>query len=69
MKSGRYSVRELLADGDIGVLCVPEIQRDYVWGKDNVEPYQYDHAAADVNTDGSITIADVTALVNVILGK
>ena len=42
MKSGRYSVRELLADGDIGVLCVPEIQRDYVWGKDNVEPFLKD---------------------------
>ena len=42
MKSGRYSVREILADGDIGVLCVPEIQRDYVWGKDNVEPFLRD---------------------------
>lgn len=42
MKSGRYSVRDLLADGDIGVLCVPEIQRDYVWGKDNVVPFLRD---------------------------
>ena len=42
MKSGRYSVREILADGDIGVLCVPEIQRDYVWGRDNVVPFLRD---------------------------
>lgn len=50
MKSGRYSVRELLADGDIGVLCVPEIQRDYVWGKDSVEPFLKDIiAGADEN--------------------
>ena len=40
-----------------------------ILGKDNVEPYQYDHVAADVNADGSVTIADVTALVNKILGK
>lgn len=30
---------------------------------------EYDLNAADVNKDSSITIADVTALVNIILGK
>jgi len=30
---------------------------------------QHKSRLADVNTDGSITIADVTALVNIILGK
>jgi hypothetical protein len=28
-----------------------------------------DHEVADVNSDGKVTIADVTALVNKILGK
>ena len=40
-----------------------------ILGKDNSEPYQYDHEAADVNNDGNTSIADVTALVNIILGK
>ncbi len=40
-----------------------------ILGKDNSEPYQYDHKAADVNNDGNTSIADVTALVNIILGK
>ena len=40
-----------------------------ILGKDDTEPYQYDHKAADVNGDKGITIADVTALVNIILGK
>jgi hypothetical protein len=40
-----------------------------ILGKDAQVPYVYDHDAADVNGDGTITIADVTALVNVILGK
>ncbi|MBO5549134.1 MAG: dockerin type I repeat-containing protein [Prevotella sp.] len=40
-----------------------------ILGKDDSEPYQYDHVAADVNNDGKVTIADVTALVNIILGK
>lgn len=40
-----------------------------ILGKDNNQPYVYDHEAADVNEDSLITIADVTALVNIILGK
>lgn len=42
---------------------------DIIFGKDNAEPYLYDHTAADVNEDGAITIADVTAIVNIILEK
>ena len=40
-----------------------------ILGKDNVEPYQFDHKAANVNKDNTISISDVTALVNIILGK
>jgi hypothetical protein len=40
-----------------------------ILGKDNTVPYIYDHEAANVNKDEVITIADVTALVNIILGK
>ncbi|MCR4603786.1 MAG: dockerin type I repeat-containing protein [Prevotella sp.] len=42
-----------------------------ILGKDNDEPYQYDHEAADVNVnaDTNINIADVKTLMNIILGK
>ncbi|MBR1788843.1 MAG: hypothetical protein IJ762_06625 [Bacteroidaceae bacterium] len=40
-----------------------------ILGKDDGETPQFDHSAADVNEDGSVSIADVTALVNIILGK
>ena len=38
-----------------------------VLGKDNNEPYVYNHNAADVNEDGEVNITDVTELVNMIL--
>lgn len=38
-----------------------------VLGKDNNEPYVYNHDAADVNEDGEVNITDVTELVNMIL--
>ncbi len=42
---------------------------DIVLGKDDTEPYQYDHDAADVNDDDNIDISDVTSLIDIILGK
>ena len=39
MKSGRYTIRELLCDGDVEYFCIPEIQRDYVWGEAQVRPF------------------------------
>ena len=38
-------------------------------GKDNVEPFLYDHQAADMNNSGGVDAYDVTELVNVILEK
>lgn len=40
---------------------------DIVLGKDEEEPYAFDHVAADLDGDNDITITDVTALVNIIL--
>ena len=40
---------------------------DIVLGKDDEEPYAFDHIAADLDGDNDITITDVTALVNIIL--
>ena len=40
---------------------------DIVLGKDDEEPYAFDHVAADLDGDNDITITDVTALVNIIL--
>lgn len=37
MKTGRYSVGNLLTSTDIEQIIIPEIQRDYVWKKKNVE--------------------------------
>ena len=42
---------------------------DVVLGKDSVEPFLYDHDAADMDDDGDIDISDVTALIDFILGK
>ena len=42
---------------------------DIVLGKDSVEPFIYDHDAADMDDDGDIDISDVTALIDFILGK
>ncbi|MCR5130987.1 MAG: Ig-like domain-containing protein [Prevotella sp.] len=55
-------------DGSVTIADVTALV-NIILGKDNTEPYEYDHEAADVNGEDGITIADVTALVNIILGK
>ncbi len=37
MKTGRYSLKELLTHNEIDQVIIPEIQRDYVWQQVNVE--------------------------------
>lgn len=37
MKTGRYNLKELLTHNEIEQIIIPEIQRDYVWQKANVE--------------------------------
>lgn len=39
MKSGRYTIHELFCEGEVGYFCIPEIQRDYVWGEEQVKPF------------------------------
>ena len=56
------------SDTDISIADVTALV-NIILGKDNEEPYKYNHKAADVNGYGAISIADVTALVNKILGK
>lgn len=63
-----YLIGDVNRDGQISIADVTALV-NIILGKDNTEPYQYDHDAADVNGDGAISIADVTALVNIILGK
>ena len=36
MKTGRYSLKELLTHNEIEQIIIPEIQRDYVWQESNV---------------------------------
>ena len=61
-------VGDVNGDGSVTIADVTALV-NIILGKDNTEPYKYDHKAADVNGDEGITIADVTALVNIILGK
>lgn len=37
MKTGRYTLSQLLTNSNIDQIIVPEIQRDYVWKKNNIE--------------------------------
>ena len=55
-------------DGSVDMADVTALA-SIILGKDNTQPYQYDHNAADVNGNGGISIADVTALLSIILGK
>jgi uncharacterized protein with ParB-like and HNH nuclease domain len=36
MKAGKYSVRELFVNSYIDQIIIPEIQRDYVWGEEQI---------------------------------
>jgi len=37
MNHGKYSLKTFLTDHSLDQIVIPEIQRDYVWSKDNVE--------------------------------
>lgn len=37
MKPGKYSIRELFVNREVEQIVIPEIQRDYVWKKEQVE--------------------------------
>lgn len=53
-------------NGEVNITDVTALV-NIVLGKDNNEPYVYNHDAADVNEDGEVNITDVTELVNMIL--
>lgn len=37
MKTGKYTLREFFSNRDLCSFIIPEIQRDYVWGKEQIE--------------------------------
>lgn len=37
MKTGKYTLREFFGNTDLNTIIIPEIQRDYVWRKEQVE--------------------------------
>jgi uncharacterized protein with ParB-like and HNH nuclease domain len=39
MNRGKYNLKEFLAHRDLDQIIIPEIQRDYVWQKDNVKKF------------------------------
>jgi len=36
MKAGKYTIKELLVNREVEQIIIPEIQRDYVWGSEQV---------------------------------
>lgn len=39
MKTGKYTLREFFSDRDLNTIIIPEIQRDYVWRKEQIEKF------------------------------
>ena len=39
MKTGKYTLREFFSDRDLNTIIVPEIQRDYVWGEEQIKKF------------------------------
>lgn len=39
MKTGKYTLREFFSDRDLNTIIVPEIQRDYVWGEEQIKRF------------------------------
>ena len=37
MKPGKYTIKELFVNRELEQIVIPEIQRDYVWKKEQVE--------------------------------
>ena len=66
--TGDVLVGDVNRDGIVSIADVTALV-NIILGKDNEQPYLYDHGASDLNHDGMLTIADVTALINIILGK
>lgn len=59
MKTGKYTLREFFSDRDLNTIIVPEIQRDYVWGKEQIERF-LDSIIDDFNAfKGSTPIKEI----------
>lgn len=54
-------------DGSVNIADVTALV-NIILGKDNSEPFLYDHEAADVNKDSTINNDDATALISILLG-
>lgn len=54
-------------DGSVNIADVTALV-NIILGKDNSEPFLYDHDAADINKDSTINNDDITALISIILG-
>lgn len=68
-----FKVKKLLI-GDInydGLITIADVTAlvNILQGKDEEEPYRYNHRAANVNEDDEITLDDVPELVNIILSE
>ncbi len=60
------NIRDVNRDGSVSVADVMAVV-NILLGDDQVEPYVYDHFAADANGDGIISVADAMAIVDYIL--
>lgn len=62
MKAGKYKIKELLVNREVEQIVIPEIQRDYVWGEEQVigllnslysDFLNYNDAVVEVSADNS----------------
>jgi len=53
MKTGKYTLSDFYSHRNFEQIIIPEIQRDYVWGKEQIEPFLIDlnNGIIDFNTE------------------
>ncbi len=69
MKAGKYNIKELFSNKNIEAVIIPEIQRDYVWGKDQVEGLLQSIFDDYINFEGSKSKIHITVHNNPALEK
>lgn len=63
MRAGKYSFKEFFVNRYVEQVVVPEIQRDYVWGKTQLEGF-LSSLVADFNSYSSSILPDITEVLS-----
>lgn len=62
MKAGRYNIRDLFSNRSMEQILIPEIQRDYLWNKKQIEPLLIDLNAEIESYNKSINEIEINVL-------